>query len=56
MVKFTNKFTNTTMWVADERKEEYLSAGHSLADAPVEQKPEEVEEVKPKRRTTTKKK
>lgn len=55
MIKFINKFTNTTMWVADERKEEYISAGHSLADS-LEQKPEEVEEVKPKRRTTTKKK
>ena len=33
MVKFVNKTSNTEMWVADERKEEYLKAGHKLASA-----------------------
>ena len=43
------------MWVADERKEEYLRAGHRLAPVPCAkpaevtvEKPEEVEE-KPKK-------
>jgi hypothetical protein len=32
------------MWVADERKDEYLEAGHKLASAPSAKKP--VEEAK----------
>ena len=32
MIKFINKLTGGEMWVADDRKEEYLSAGHSLAE------------------------
>lgn len=47
MVKFINKTTNTDMWVADERKDEYLEAGHKLASTPVV-KPAETEEVKKK--------
>ncbi len=31
MVKFINKLTGNAMYVADERKNEYLSAGHRLA-------------------------
>lgn len=34
MVRFINKYTGTDMWVADDRVEEYLSAGHKLADIP----------------------
>lgn len=56
MIKFKNRLTGTTMWVADERKDEYLAAGHKLAATcvkPTEEKPVEaektVEEVKPKR-------
>lgn len=33
MVKMTNKLLGSVMWVADERVEEYLSAGHKLADS-----------------------
>lgn len=32
MVKMINRLLGSVMWVADERVEEYLSAGHKLAD------------------------
>lgn len=35
MIRFINKFTGTEMWVADNRKEEYLAAGHKPAADPV---------------------
>jgi hypothetical protein len=44
MIKLINKTTGTPMWVADERKDEYLEAGHKLASAPSAKKP--VEEAK----------
>lgn len=59
MIKFINKTTNTPMWVADERKEEYLAAGHKLAAEPRAKEPiteAKVEEVKPKAKRTAKKK
>lgn len=31
MVEFVNKLTNTSMWVADDRVEEYKAAGHKPA-------------------------
>lgn len=31
MIKLINKHTNTPMWVADERVNEYLAAGHKSA-------------------------
>lgn len=37
MIKFINKLTGSEMWVAEDRKEEYLKAGHKL---PGEPKPE----------------
>lgn len=40
MVKFINKLTGGSMWVAADRVEEYVSAGHKLADTPkAENKP-----------------
>ena len=48
MVKFINYYTGTTMYVAEDRVEEYVSAGHKLADAP---KPKE----KPKSKKSAKK-
>lgn len=33
MVKFINYYTGTTMYVAEDRVEEYVSAGHRLADS-----------------------
>lgn len=51
MIKLINKMTNTPMWVADERKDEYLAAGHKLA-AELSAKPAEVvEETRPKKVT-----
>lgn len=34
MIEMINRATGTTMWVAEERKEEYLAAGHELAAKP----------------------
>lgn len=50
MIKFINRLTGTEMWVADERKDEYLRAGHRLALTcvkPIEKTEKTVE--KPKR-------
>ena len=35
MVKMINATMGTVMWVAEDRVEEYKSAGHKLADVPV---------------------
>ena len=45
MIKLINKHTGTAMWVADNRLEEYLAAGHKRPAVPAE-KPEEVPEKK----------
>ncbi|MBR4681590.1 MAG: hypothetical protein IKP03_10910 [Fibrobacter sp.] len=41
MIEFINRVTGGQMWVADDRKDEYLAAGHRLAVKPVkaEKKP-----------------
>lgn len=44
MIKLINKTTKTPMWVADERVNEYLAAGHMSASELHAKKP--VEEVK----------
>lgn len=46
MIKFINSLTGTEMFVADDRKEEYLAAGHVLAVKPpvVAKKAETVKE------------
>ena len=31
MVKMINRVTGSVMWVTEERKDEYLAAGHKLA-------------------------
>lgn len=55
MVKVVNRFTKTEMWVADERLNEYLEAGHKLAsesakpiveEEPTEEPKEEAPKVK----------
>ena len=55
MIKFINRLTKTIMWVADERKDEYLRAGHELAldsSKPIEVADEvEPEVVKTKKAT-----
>lgn len=45
MVEFVNKITGTHMWVAEERKAEYMAAGHKLA-APAVAEPAEEKPVK----------
>ena len=63
MIKFIHSLTGTVMWVADERKEEYLRAGHRLAPVPcakpakvvVEEKPKEVVKEEPVKATPIKK-
>lgn len=50
MKKMIDRATGVEMFVADNRVEEYLAAGHKLAaDKP------EADEEKPKRKRTTKK-
>ena len=40
MVKFINRLTGTTMWVHEDRAEEYMEAGHTpAAELPEETKP-----------------
>lgn len=53
MVKFINKWTGSTMWVAEDRVEEYKAAGHKLAVSAV--KPAEVKPQKVTRKKTAKK-
>lgn len=57
MVKLINAFTDTEMWVADERQDEYIAAGHKLAAAPVSKPTEVVDEEPTKvvKKTTAKK-
>ena len=61
MVKMINAFTDTEMWVADERQDEYIAAGHKLAATPVSKPAKVVDEepkkvVKATKKATTKKK
>lgn len=51
MVRFINKYTGTDMWVAEDRVEEYKSAGHKLADIPDTTKKSE---AKSKKKTSKK--
>lgn len=53
MIKFINSFTGTDMWVADDRKDEYLGAGHKLA--PIETPSEKPAKKEPEKKTTVKK-
>ena len=53
MIVFINALTGTEMLVADDRKEEYLAAGHKLAAIPVAKKAEAVNE-EPKKALTKK--
>lgn len=63
MIEFINKFTGTRMWVAEQRKDEYLEAGHKLAsdscvatnEVAVEDKPKKPVKKATKRATKTKK-
>ncbi len=55
MVAFINALTGTEMLVADDRKEEYLAAGHRLAaGSSVKAKKAETVTEEPKPRTPAK--
>ena len=57
MLKFISKLTGNVMYVAEDRKEEYLAAGHKLAveEVPAVTRTEEVKKA-PKKATAKKKK
>lgn len=55
MIKFTNALTGTEMFVADDRKEEYMAAGHRLAVNPRAKKAETVQEEPKVYKTPSKK-
>lgn len=48
MIALINKITHTKMWVADERLNDYLEAGHVLASSISDAKPDEVADQEPK--------
>ena len=52
MIEFINAVTGTSMWVADDRVDEYKAAGHKLAAN--SEKPTETKSVedKPKKAST----
>lgn len=55
MVKLINKRTLSIMWVADNRVDEYLAAGHKPADAVTTTAEEEKAEPKAEPKATKKK-
>lgn len=55
MIEMINKVTGTTMWVADNRVDEYLRAGHNLAMEVVVPK-EPIKDGKPVPKKTVRKK
>ena len=48
MVAMINGWTRTSMWVADDRVNEYLEAGHVLASSVAPEKPAEEVKEEPK--------
>lgn len=46
MIKMINRSTGTIMWVADNRAEKYLAAGHKLAAVEAEKPAVEPEKKK----------
>ena len=56
MVRFINALTGGTMWVAEDRVDEYLAAGHKLAVPPPPPAPTEPVKRPPAKKKTTAKK
>ena len=50
MLKFINRLTGSVMWVAEERKEEYMAAGHR--PAAVNSEPEKATKAPNKKKGT----
>ena len=55
MVKMLNRLNGNEMWVAEDRVEEYIAAGHRLAAYPSDVKEPEHKPKKTKKKTVTKK-
>ena len=54
MIRMINGITGTTMWVSEDRLEEYLKAGHKLATPPVKPRPTEPVKGPPKKKAANK--
>ena len=54
MIRLINAFTGSTMWVSEDRLEEYLKAGHKLATPPVKPMPTEPVQRPPKKKAAKK--
>lgn len=55
MIKLIHRTSGTPMWVADDRIDEYLEAGHKLASEICEKEPEEEPEKEPEKKEAPKK-
>ena len=49
MIKLIHRTSGTPMWVADDRIDEYLEAGHKLASEICEKEPEEEPKEEPEK-------
>lgn len=54
MIRMINGITGSTMWVAEERLDEYLRAGHKLALPPEKEIPAEPVKRPPAKKKTKK--
>lgn len=50
MVELVNKVTGTPMWVAEDRVQNYLAAGHKLAAEPAPEKKPTEKKLSPKKK------
>ena len=55
MIKLIHRTSGTPMWVADDRIDEYLEAGHKLASEIYEKEPEEEPKEEPEKKEAPKK-
>jgi hypothetical protein len=55
MIKLIHRTSGTPMWVADDRIDEYLEAGHKLASEICEKEPEEEPKEEPEKKEAPKK-
>lgn len=55
MIKLIHRTSGTPMWVADDRIDEYLEAGHMLASEICEKEPEEEPKEEPEKKEAPKK-
>lgn len=55
MIKLIHRTSGTPMWVADDRIDEYLEAGHKLASEICEKEPKEEPKEEPEKKEAPKK-